>query len=36
MKNTMFKKCYGMSELGVFDFMVLNGRIAWNMSVTKK
>ena len=24
------------SVLGVFDFMVVNERIAWNMSVTKK
>jgi hypothetical protein len=32
-KNTFFKKWYHMGLLGIFDFMVVSGRVAWNMSV---
>ncbi len=31
-KFAHFKKWYKMGLLGVFDFMIVNGRIAWNMS----
>ena len=31
-KFAHFKKWYRMGLLGVFDFMIVNGRIAWNMS----
>ena len=31
-KFAHFKKWYPMGLLGVFDFMIVNGRIAWNMS----
>jgi hypothetical protein len=31
-KKSMFKKWYRMGVLGVFDFMIVNGRVAWNMS----
>ena len=28
----MFKKWYWIGVLGVFEFMIVNGRIAWNIS----
>lgn len=31
-KQAHFKKWYKMGLLGIFDFMVVNGRMAWNMS----
>ena len=31
--RAMFKKWYRMGLMGIFDFMVVNGRQAWNMSV---
>ena len=33
-KKAMFKKWYLTGLMGLFDFMLVNGRIAWNMSVT--
>jgi hypothetical protein len=30
--RAMFKKWYRMGLMGIFDFMVVNGRQAWNMS----
>ena len=30
--RAMFKKWYRMGLMGVFDFMLVNGRQAWNMS----
>ena len=31
-KKAFFKKWYRMGLLGIFDFMVVNGRAGWNMS----
>ena len=31
-KKSMFKKWYRMGVLGVFDFMIVNGCVAWNMA----
>ena len=31
-KKALFKKWYRMGVLGVFDFMSVNGRVAWNMA----
>ena len=33
-KKELFKKWYLMGLMGIFDFMLVNGRIAWNMSCT--
>jgi hypothetical protein len=33
-KKALFKKWYLMGLMGIFDFMLVNGRIAWNMSCT--
>ena len=30
--RAMFKKWYRMGLMGIFDFMIVNGRQAWNMS----
>jgi hypothetical protein len=30
--RAMFKKLYRMGLMGIFDFMVVNGQQAWNMS----
>jgi hypothetical protein len=32
--RVMFKKWYRMGLMGLFDFMVVNRRQAWNMSTT--
>jgi hypothetical protein len=32
-KKALFKKWYLMGLMGLFDFMFVNGRVAWNMSV---
>ena len=32
-ENVFFKKWYHMGLLGTFDFMVVSGHVAWNMSV---
>jgi hypothetical protein len=31
--HAMFIKWYRMGLMGVFDFMIVNGRQAWNMSI---
>jgi hypothetical protein len=31
-RKVHFKKWYRMGLLGIFDFMAVNGRMAWNMS----
>ena len=31
-KKALFKKWYRMGVLGIFDFMSVNGRVAWNMA----
>jgi hypothetical protein len=31
-KKALFKKWYRMGVLGVFDFISVNGRVAWNMA----
>ena len=35
-RHAMFKKWYQMGLMGNFDFMVVNGRQAWNMSMKKR
>jgi hypothetical protein len=35
-KKALFKKRYRMGVLGVFDFMTVNGRVAWNMAVMQE
>jgi hypothetical protein len=32
-KKAFFKKWYCMGLLGIFDFMVVNAQVAWNVSV---
>jgi len=32
-RKTQFKKWYQMGLLGILDFMTVNGKMAWNMSV---
>jgi hypothetical protein len=34
-KKAMFKKWYRMGVLGIFDFMLVNGRVAWNMAASE-
>ena len=34
--RALFWKWYQMGLMGIFDFMVVNGRQAWNMSTTTK
>jgi hypothetical protein len=31
-KKAMFKKWYRMGLLDVFDFIIVNGRVAWNIA----
>jgi hypothetical protein len=35
-KNAMFKKWYVTGLIGLFDFVLVNGQMACNMSVTDK
>lgn len=35
-KKAVFKKWYQMGILGVFNFMVVNGQVTWNISVDEK
>ena len=35
-KKALFKKWYLMGLMGIFDFMIVNGRQAWNMSTSTK
>ena len=34
--SALFRKWYRMGLMGIFDFMIVNGRQAWNMSTAMK
>lgn len=34
--RAMFKKWYQMGLMGVFDFMLVNGRVVWNIYQTSR
>jgi hypothetical protein len=34
--RALFRKWYRMGLIGIFDFMIVNGRQAWNMSTATK
>ena len=34
--RALFQKWYCMGLMGIFDFMIVNGRQAWNMSTATK
>ena len=36
MSGALFQKWYCMGLMGIFDFMIVNGRQTWNMSTTTK